>query len=164
MRTITRLFDYQTTLAKIVNKLTKTIQLENKLTNIKERCLQIAEIYDIPKEIFFEKLGISYGSFKGEAKKTPVNSQFLENLLTNYPNISPDWLLTGTGKIFRNTVSQSIDGNHNIQANGDVKIDESTIKLKEKISYLENQVCFLTEQVKEKDNQINTLLSIISSK
>lgn len=138
--------------------------MQEKIQNIspiKQRVLQFIGTLHISKREFYKKTGISRGTLESNSG---ITEDILAKVIANFENLSPDWILTGNGPMLRNNVSQSIDGNHNIQANGDVKIDESSIKLKEKISYLENQVCFLTEQVKEKDNQINTLLSIMSNK
>lgn len=76
--------------------------MENNFSNIKDRILKIAETYKVSKEKFFEELDISYGNFKGSAKKTPINSLFLENLLTKYPELSAEWLVTGRGPMLRN--------------------------------------------------------------
>lgn len=88
--------------------MTKTIEMENKFTNIKERILYISDYYNISREKFFENLGISYGNFKGKAKKTPINSMFLENILTNFGEISPEWLITGKGDMLRNSENGNI--------------------------------------------------------
>jgi phage repressor protein C with HTH and peptisase S24 domain len=82
--------------------------MENNFSNIKDRILKVAETYKVSKEKFFEELDISYGNFKGSAKKTPINSLFLENLLTKYPELSAEWLVTGRGPMLRNdtTVAQ----------------------------------------------------------
>lgn len=76
--------------------------MENNFSNIKDRILKVAETYKVSKERFFEELDISYGNFKGSAKKTPINSLFLENLLTKYPELSAEWLVTGRGPMLRN--------------------------------------------------------------
>lgn len=76
--------------------------MENNFSNIKDRILKVAETYKVSKEKFFEELDISYGNFKGSAKKTPINSLFLENLLTKYPELSAEWLVTGRGPMLRN--------------------------------------------------------------
>ena len=76
--------------------------MENIFSTTKDRVLKVAEYYKVSKEKFFDELGISYGNFKGSAKKTPVNSLFLEILLTKYPEISADWLLTGKEPMLRN--------------------------------------------------------------
>lgn len=83
--------------------------MENNFSNIKERILQIADYYGISKEKFFEELAISYGNFKGSAKERPINSSFLENLLTKYPDISPDWLLLGKGEMLRKSTENTSD-------------------------------------------------------
>ncbi|SFB81164.1 hypothetical protein SAMN05421780_101584 [Flexibacter flexilis DSM 6793] len=81
--------------------------MENKFTNIKERVLLIAENKGVSKEIFFANIGMTYGSFKGEAKKTPLNSDAIANILTIYSDISATWLLTGKGSMLIDADSAS---------------------------------------------------------
>ena len=38
---------------------------------------------------------MTYGGFTGENKKRPVNSDAIANLLAEYPDVNPRWLLTG---------------------------------------------------------------------
>ncbi|MPT34208.1 MAG: helix-turn-helix transcriptional regulator, partial [Flavobacterium sp.] len=45
---------------------------------------------------------MTYGSFKGKAKEGSLNSDAIERILTNYPNINIEWLLTGNGDIEKN--------------------------------------------------------------
>lgn len=73
--------------------------MEDKTTNIKERVLQIAETKGIAKERFFEKIGMSYGNFKGKSKTTPLNSNAIEDISSMFPDISLKWLITGQGKM-----------------------------------------------------------------
>lgn len=73
----------------------------NKSTNIKERVLQIAEFKGVAKEKFFEKINMTYGNFKGKSKSTPLNSNAIEDILTIYPDINSDWLLTGKGEMLK---------------------------------------------------------------
>ena len=75
--------------------------MDNKNSYIKERILQIAEFKGIAKEQFIENLGQTYGNFKSKSKLTPVNSNFLEDLLSTYPEINPEWLLLGKGEILK---------------------------------------------------------------
>lgn len=44
---------------------------------------------------------MTYGNFKGENKKTPINSNALVNILSKYADISERWLLTGEGEILK---------------------------------------------------------------
>jgi phage repressor protein C with HTH and peptisase S24 domain len=73
--------------------------MEDKITNIKERILQITDYKGISKEKFFENIGMSYGNFKGKSKNTPINSNALVDILTMYPDINIDWLITGNGEM-----------------------------------------------------------------
>ncbi|WP_417366811.1 S24 family peptidase [Flavobacterium beibuense] len=72
--------------------------MAEKITNIKERILQIAEIKGVSKEKFFEDLGVSYGNFKGKSKNTSVNSDVVARISAKYPDISIEWLLHGIGQ------------------------------------------------------------------
>ncbi len=85
------------------------------MTNIKERVLQIAKYKGISYEVFSQKIGMTYSSFKGEAKKTPLNSDAIANILTIIPNISPEWLITGKGDMLRQdpTPSSNPSSDHN---------------------------------------------------
>ena len=73
----------------------------NKITNIKERVVQVIEIKRITKETFFEKIGTTSANFRGKAKETPLNSTTIENIITELPDISLEWLLTGKGEMFK---------------------------------------------------------------
>jgi phage repressor protein C with HTH and peptisase S24 domain len=73
--------------------------MEDKFTNIKERILQIPENKGVSKEKFFESIGMSYGNFKGKSKETPINSNAIADILTIYPDINPNWLIKGEGKM-----------------------------------------------------------------
>ena len=42
---------------------------------------------------------MTYGGFTGENKKRPVNSDAIANLLVEYPDVNPRWLLTGQGSM-----------------------------------------------------------------
>lgn len=75
--------------------------MDNKFTNIKERILFFAKNQGVSYEKFSESIGMTYGNFKGENKNRPINSDALENILTNYPNVNPIWLLTGIGEMLK---------------------------------------------------------------
>jgi phage repressor protein C with HTH and peptisase S24 domain len=69
-------------------------------SNIKDRVLQIPENKGITKEYFFDKIGVTYGNFKGKAKEKALSSDTLATIVTMYPDINPNWLLTGQGEMF----------------------------------------------------------------
>jgi predicted RNase H-like nuclease (RuvC/YqgF family) len=68
---------------------------------IKDRIIQIIEYKKISKEIFFTKIGMTSANFRGKAKETPINSTAIENILSEIPDVNPEWLLTGKGKMLR---------------------------------------------------------------
>lgn len=77
--------------------------IENKFAMIKERVIQLIESKGIPKESFYIKIGMTSASFRGKAKETPLNSNAIENILSEIPDVSPEWLLTGKGEMLKNT-------------------------------------------------------------
>lgn len=71
------------------------------MSNIKERVLLIAESKRISKTEFFKDLGLSYANFKGIQKSSSLSSDAIVTILTNYPDIDPEWLVTGKGEMLR---------------------------------------------------------------
>src|SRR5690606_21924436 len=71
------------------------------MTNIKERVLLISESKGIHKTEFFRVLGLSYANFKGVQKNSALGSDAISTILSNYPDISPEWLITGAGEMLR---------------------------------------------------------------
>jgi len=84
--------------------------MENKFSTIKERVVLLAEHKRVIKEDFFNKVGVTSANFRGKAKNTPLNSKTIENIFTVFPDISLEWLLTGTGNMLK---SESADGSYN---------------------------------------------------
>ncbi len=80
------------------------------MTTIKERILLYIENQGFNKESFFKDLELSYSNFKGKQKNTGLNSDTIVSILTKYPNLSMQWLLTGKGTML-NDVFDSNDAN-----------------------------------------------------
>lgn len=71
--------------------------MSNKFGSIKERVLQLADFYKVGRKKFCENIGQTYGNFTGKAKNTPLNSSVIGNILSIYPSINANWLITGEG-------------------------------------------------------------------
>lgn len=75
--------------------------MADKISSIKERILKIPENKGISKENFFTEIGMTYGNFKGKSKGTPINSNAIVDILSIYPDINLEWLLTGKGSMLK---------------------------------------------------------------
>ena len=82
--------------------------MDKKIANIKERVLQVAKYKGIGYEKFASIIGMTYASFKGQQKKTPINSNALDSLLSEFPDVSAEWLITGKGEMIKDP--QSVAG------------------------------------------------------
>lgn len=67
--------------------------------------MQIAVYEGIAKEKFFKKIGMTYGNFKGKSKETPLNSNAIVDILTIFPEVNMEWLLTGKGVMYKENVN-----------------------------------------------------------
>lgn len=70
------------------------------MSEIKERLIRILEHKGIPKGNFYKKIRMTSANFRGNAKKSPLNSNAIENILSELPQINAHWLLTGKGEMF----------------------------------------------------------------
>lgn len=71
------------------------------MTYIKERIIELAKNKGISVEDFAINIGMTYSSFKGSAKYTPLNSDAIGNILTLHSDVNPEWLLTGKGEMLK---------------------------------------------------------------
>lgn len=90
--------------------------MDKNISFIKERILQYAEYKGIGMVKFIEDLGMTYGSFKGKQKLSSVNSDFLDSLLSKFPEINIEWLITGEGEMEKTTDSHPSESEINSQA------------------------------------------------
>jgi len=86
--------------------------MDKNISFIKERILQYAEYKGVGAVKFIEDLGMTYGSFKGKQKLSSVKSDFLDSLLSKFPEINIEWLLSGKGEMEKNISNLSHDDGH----------------------------------------------------
>lgn len=120
-----------------------------KIFSIKERILHFAKFQGISIETFLHSIGMTYGSFKGNAKKMSINSDALEQIYTLYPNINLKWLLTGEGDmIITNRPADSGEICHGcIEKDKTIKSLNFTIELlQDKISDLKQKKLYMQSE------------------
>ena len=75
--------------------------MKNKFSTIKERVVQLVELKQVSKENFFSKIGSTSANFRGKPQKTPLNSDTIVNILSEFPDVNVNWLLTGEGEMIK---------------------------------------------------------------
>jgi len=76
-------------------------KIDKILSPIKERILYYIDFKKIKKETFFQKTDIVRSNFSGTGAKSEFGGDKIAKILNEYPDINPDWLLTGTGEMLR---------------------------------------------------------------
>lgn len=132
--------------------------MSKKITTIKERVLQIAEKKGVSKKPFIESIGMTYGNFTGiKAKSTPLNSDAITNILLSFPEINPDWLLTGNGPMIRETSDKDSRELEDTYTEEEVSKATET-GTKELLSdLLMNRVIYLPDAIETRDALIEQL-------
>ena len=77
------------------------------LSSIKQRVLQYIDNQSIKKEEFYEKTGISASNFKGPGLKSEIGGDKIAKILSIYPDINAEWLITGIGDMFKGIIQQN---------------------------------------------------------
>ena len=73
----------------------------SKILTIKENILHFIESQSIKKDDFYKITGISASNFKGVGLKSEIGGDKIVKILSCYPNLSPEWLLTGKGSMLK---------------------------------------------------------------
>ena len=122
-------------------------------SSVKNRVKQVIDFQGISIRQFEISIGASngyYGSMKDE-----MNSKYLRNISSVYPNISIEWLVTGEGSMLKSgainstQITQTANGNNNSQT-------------QHVNSTLAGEVQELTRQIQELQQQNAKLIDIIS--
>lgn len=116
------------------------------MDNILQRISKISEYECVTIGKIEQKIGASKGVlYKAIQKNTDIQSKWLLLIVENYPQISPDWLLTGKGEMLRDIASKDDyrQKKEPLQCNCNEKIKELEDRLafyKEKIEFLERKL------------------------
>lgn len=69
------------------------------------RILTFLESEGIKKADFYSTTGISDSNFKGKNLSSQLGGDAIVKVLTSYPNLSADWLLTGAGSMLKDDLN-----------------------------------------------------------
>lgn len=75
---------------------------------IKERILSYLDTTGKVKAEFYKAIGASPSNFKGAGKNSALSNDKIAKTLTLYPDLSPDWLLSGIGEMIRTPGTSSV--------------------------------------------------------
>ena len=73
----------------------------DKILTVKDKIFAFLEKKGITKTEFYAETGIESSNFKGKNKDSLPGSAMLVKILTKYPDLSADWLLTGRGEMLK---------------------------------------------------------------
>ena len=110
-----------------------------------ERILQLIDFKQINKSIFYKKTGLSNGFLD---KKGNIGSDKIEIILKTYPEISPDWLLTGSGEMLREV---AIKSNYNPEIEKFLNLKNVFSEIFERLEKIESsqQLILTTQSLEE---------------
>ncbi len=94
----------------------KAIKIDKIFSPIKQRIIEYLDYKGYKKDDFFQKTDIARSNFSGNGAKSEIGGDKLVKILTSYPDINPDWLLTGKGKMLRADSSELERENERLKA------------------------------------------------
>lgn len=76
--------------------------MDKNLNDIKLRILQFVDFKGLTRDKFFTPIGLGVQNFKGKALESALSADSMIKILSAYPEINPDWLMYGSGKMLKN--------------------------------------------------------------
>lgn len=75
------------------------------LAPIKQRILSILDEKGVKKGQFFAEIGLAASNFRGISLYSEVGGDTIVKVLTTFPDVRPEWLLTGKGEMLKRSES-----------------------------------------------------------
>ena len=122
----------------------------------KRRILELIEFKRITIQKFFELTGIKRGFLDSDKLNQAVSDKHLAMIFASFPDINPEWLITGNGEMLRKTDPEDKS------ADNPLHIDIEAVKML--IAEKDRTIADLKSQLEKKDQQIEKLLHIIENK
>lgn len=103
--------------------------MEN-ISTIKDRILTYIEKRGIKKTEFYKATGLSESNFKGRNRLSQPGGDMLVKILTIYPELSAEWLLTGEGDMIKKDIDNSTSVEENISVETSIDMGTSSQHMK----------------------------------
>ena len=129
-------------------------------SSIKQRIVEYLDYRGITKEDFYSKTEISPSNFKGNAAKSELGGDKIAKILTCYPDINAEWLLTGKGEMLSEQKSRTdlsrftpLEISEYIANNEDIFLRDKTFRLIVKALHYESEVATLEQKINDLENR-----------
>lgn len=109
---------------------------------VKERLLQFAKNQKIGMMKFYKIISVAQSNFSGEGANSALSTDKIIQILIDFPQLNPDWLLLGKGEMLRQ---------------GGGKSEENTPCYTDFLEMIREK----DRQIAEKDRQMSQLLTAI---
>ena len=96
-----------------------------KKSPIKQRILQYIEILGISKREFYKKIDVSRGTLESDSG---ITEDIMAKFITTFEEISPEWLITGTGEMFKKNVNQDVQDLASVSENAGTETAKNQYK------------------------------------
>jgi len=78
------------------------------ISPIKKRVIAYLKYKKVRKETFYASTGIHASNFKSNGLKSELGGEKIAKIVSTYPDLNPDWLLNGNGKMIRKIKTDEI--------------------------------------------------------
>ena len=128
--------------------------MEN-LAKIKQRVIFFVENQGIKKEDFYKKISSNGGNFRGKSLKSELSGDKIAEILLNFPDINPEWLLTGNGDMLKGSEIINNVSEINVQYGKNIDYKEKYCEVLEKYYQLSEENKHLRSLI-EKNKKLNS--------
>jgi len=120
----------------------------DKISTSKQNILQYIDSKGITKSSFYEVTGISPSNFKGKGLTSELGSDKLAKILSCYPDVNIEWVLTGKGKMLKQTTN-----NYTEQSTHTTELKEPDSYWKKKTRALEISIELMSQEIQRLRNK-----------
>lgn len=121
---------------------------------VKERIREFIKYLKISEREFCRQIGVSTSYVN--SIRTSIQPDKMKSIGEKYPQLNPMWLITGEGEMLQNPNSNQLSGNNNMAVAG----NGNKVTTNDIAGMIELQKGYQA-MLKEKDAQINRLISVI---